>query len=232
MRDAIGTKDWDDISGEKVHEYLVAYAEKFSLLERVRLNTRASSVQRNQDLKRWDVILENTNEILTCDKLIVATGVTSTQNWPNIPYQDFEKPVIHSRDVGIHYQDLISPKVDRVTVYGGCKSSMDTVNLCVKAGKKVDWVIRDNGNGAGMMLEVKMGGIHGAQFMGRWKNALIPSIFNTEGFWYRIFHSGSSTIGNWLCTKLWSIASRAPFSMSPYNKNSENIKKLMPETQE
>lgn len=232
MQDAIGTKDWEDIPGYKVHEYLTAYARKFSLLERVKLNTRVSKVQRNENLSSWDVILEHSGETITCDKLIIATGMTSTPNQPDVPHEDFTGSVLHSRDVGLHYQDLISPKVSQVTVYGGCKSSIDTISLCIRAGKKVDWIIRDTGNGPSMMLEVKMGGVHGARFMGRWKNVFLPSIFKTEGFWYKFLHSGESSFGNWLCTKLWSIASKGPLSMGPYKQKSSNIQKLMPETRE
>jgi len=165
-------------------------------------------------------------------KLIIATGMTSTPKWPDIPHRDFSGLVLHSRDLGLHYQELTSSKVNRVTVYGGCKSSIDTINLCIQTGKKVDWVIRDTGNGPSMMLEVKMGGVHGALFMGRWKNAFLPSIFNTEGFWYKFLHSGASSFGNWLCTKMWSVASKGPLSMGPYRAKSNNIQKLMPETKE
>ena len=32
MRDVIDLKDWSDLPGEKVYDYLHAYAEKFNLL--------------------------------------------------------------------------------------------------------------------------------------------------------------------------------------------------------
>lgn len=178
------------------------------------------------------MILGNLNEILTCDKLIVATGMTTTPNWPNVQHHDFIGPVFHSRYLGQHYQTLTSSKVNRVTIYGGCKSSIDTINLCISAGKKVDWVVRDTGNGPSMMVEVKMGGVHGGIFLGRWKDAFLPSIFRTEGFSYRFFHSGANSFGTWLCTKLWSIASKGPLSMGPYRPKSNNIQKLIPETRE
>jgi hypothetical protein len=59
-----------------------------------------------------------------------------------------------------------------VTVYDGCKSAVDTVNLCILAGNKVDWIIRDTGNGPGMMVQTRKRGVHGTRLMGRWKNIL------------------------------------------------------------
>ncbi len=104
---------------------------------------------------------------------------------------------MHSKDIGQRYQELTSEKVNRVTVYGGCESAVDAIILCLDAGKKVDWIIRDTGNGPGMMVQIKsVFGLHGARFAGRFKNILTPSIFATDTFWYRFLHSGKSKLGN------------------------------------
>lgn len=235
MRDAMGLKDWSDLPGEKVHNYLNFYATKFSLTQCLRLETKVSKVVRRDDGKEgWEVAIEGPDgkERIVCDKLILATGLASKPNWPDVPREDFKGLVFHSKDVGIHHKTLTSSKVNRVTVYGGCKSAIDTINLCILAGKKVDWVIRDTGNGPGMMVEARKRGIHGTVFTGRWKNILTPSIFSTNGFWYRFLHSGKSKLGSWICKRVWAKASSTPLTMGPYKTKSANIEKLYPETKE
>jgi cation diffusion facilitator CzcD-associated flavoprotein CzcO len=188
----------------KVFEYLKAYSEKFGLIERMRLSTKVTSVARNGDGKAWDVRVQSVwdvkgeEEVVTCDKLIIAAGLNSKPNWPDVPRKDYNGMVIHTKDIGLHHQDLTSEKVKRVTVYGGCKSAVDVIIVCLMAGKKVDWVIRAEGNGPGMMGVTRKGGVHLGILAGRWKNILTPSIFATSGFWYRFLHSGNSGLGNWI----------------------------------
>ncbi len=232
MRDVLGIKDWSDLPGEKVFEYLHAYAEKFSLIERLRLGTTISKVRRNVDETGWDVHIGDLGEVVTCDKLLIAAGLNSKPNWPDIARDDFAGPVLHSKDIGLQHASLMSEKVNRVIVYGGCKSAVDAIKLCILAGKKVDWIIRENGNGPGMMVEVRKYGVHGARLIGRWKDTLSPSIFKTSGFWYTFLQSGQSKLGSWILRRVWAKASTAPLTMEPYKTKSANIEKLMPETRE
>jgi dimethylaniline monooxygenase (N-oxide forming) len=230
MRDAIGQKDWTDLSGYKVYEYLTIYAKRFSLLERLMLGTKVKHVSRNIDGKAWDVEIEGWGEVVTCDKLIVASGLNSKPTWPEIESEGFEGIALHSKDIGLHHQELTSEKVNRVTVYGGCKSAVDAITLCIMAGKKVDWVIRETGNGPGVLGQIKTWGVHGGRFAGRYKDILTPSIFSTGSFWYRFLHSGKSRIGNWIFKKVWQKASSVPFTLEPYKTKSPNMDKLRPET--
>ncbi len=181
MRDAIGLPDWKELPGIQVHGYLHTYAENFGLLERMRLKTRVLNVRRNEDGKAWDLRVENSDEVLTCDRLVVASGLNSRPKWPDLQTKDFSGLVIHSKEVGYEHQNLISEKVNRVTVYGGCKSGEDTIALCVNAGKTVDWVIRDTGNGPGTMLNIKqIGDFNPARLAGRWKSIISPTIYCTS----------------------------------------------------
>jgi cation diffusion facilitator CzcD-associated flavoprotein CzcO len=232
MRDVIDLKDWSDLPGEKVYDYLHACAARFHLIERLRLSTTISHISRNIDGKAWDVRIADSEEIVTCDKLILATGLYSKPYWPDVPREDFHGFVMHSKEMGIHHRELTSEKVNRITVYGGCKSSVDAIIFCLQAGKKVDWVIRETGNSPGLMAEVRKHGVHGAILVDRWKNILTPSIFSTTGFWYNFLHSGKSRMGYWICRSLWAKASTAIFTMEPYKTKSPNMEKLMPETPE
>jgi cation diffusion facilitator CzcD-associated flavoprotein CzcO len=235
MRDVTGLKDWEDIPGQKVYDYLKAYSDRFSLTQRMRLGTKVLKGRKREDGKEgWelDIQKDEKEESLKCDKLILAMGLASKPNWPDVPRGDFRGLVMHSKDVGTHHEALTSAKINRVTVYGGCKSAIDTINLCILAGKKVEWVIRDTGNGPGMMVESRKKGYHGAIFSGRWKNIFTPSIFSTDSFWYRLLHSGKSNLGSWLCRRLWAKFSSSPLTMEPYKTKSANIEKLYPETRE
>jgi cation diffusion facilitator CzcD-associated flavoprotein CzcO len=159
MEEALGLKNWTDIPARKVHEYLDAYANKYGLTERIKLSTKVSNVKRNPDSKGWDLEIESSGEVLSCDKLIVATGLTSEPNWPDIPRDNFNGIVMHCKSVAVHNGSLTSRKVNQVTVYGGCKSGIDAVILCLTAGKKVNWVIRDKGNGPGIKYSRRFFGI-------------------------------------------------------------------------
>jgi dimethylaniline monooxygenase (N-oxide forming) len=197
------------------------------------LGANVSKIRRREDEKEgWELEVQSKDhkEKIVCEKLILATGLASKPNWPDVPRNDFKGLVLHSKDVGIYHGTLTSSKINRVTVYGGCKSAIDTINLCILSGKKVDWVIRDTGNGPGMMVEARKRGYHGAIFTGRWKNILTPSIFAVNNFWYRFLHSGKSKLGTWLCRRIWAKASSAPLTMEPYKTKSPNIEKLYPET--
>lgn len=231
MSATIGLKDWSELPGEKVYEYLQKYAEKFELDRRCKFNTTVVKVERGAG-NTWRVET-HTGEVLECDKLIIASGLTSRPSWPNLDTEAFKGLVIHSKDVGKRHQALTGPDVENVTVYGGCKSAIDTISLCISAGKHVDWIIREDGNGPGMMAEVRLrGGIHGAMLAGRWKNILTPSIFSVGGFWYNFLMSGKNRFGSWLFKTFWAKASVAPLKMGPYSKKCENAEKLMPETGE
>jgi dimethylaniline monooxygenase (N-oxide forming) len=231
MRDALGLKDWSDLPGDQVYEYLKSYAEKFSLMERMRLGTRVSRISRHLDSKAWDLEIQDSGEVLTFAKVIVAAGLCSKPYLPDLPMEDFDGLKMHSKDIGLRHQELTSEKIQSVTVYGGCKSAVDAIILCLDAGKKVNWVIRDTGNGPGMMVQVRsILGIHGARFVGRWKNILTPSIFATGTFWYRFLHSGKSRLGNFICRRIWAKANTVPLTMEPYKTKSSNMEKLVPET--
>lgn len=232
MREAIGLKDWSDLPGDQVFRYLKAYAKKFSLVERMRLSTKVDWVVRNIDMRSWDLKLAGSGEIVTCDKLLIATGLNSKPLLPDISMEGFSGLAIHSKDIGLRHGELLSEKVKRIAIYGGCKSAVDAVDLCINAGKHVDWIIRETGNGPGMMVQVRKHGVHGARLIGRYKNILTPSIFSTASFWYRFLHSGKSRIGNWILKKVWAKASTVPLKMSPYDKKSPNMEKLRPETGE
>ncbi|CAG7931967.1 unnamed protein product [Penicillium olsonii] len=156
--DATGTKS-QFIAGWKIRRYLRAWVAKWKLDKHIRLNWTVESVCRLES-KEWKLSISlpttPTQHItVICDKLILATGLTSVPNFPEMSESQSPRPtehaapVIHAKDVGgwarehLGYQPLepplpsdIStgeegtyPQLRSVAIYGGAKSSFDLVHL-------------------------------------------------------------------------------------------------------
>lgn len=227
---------WADLPAEKVHQYLEQYTDKFDLRKRCKLNTKVMRVERDETMGEgaiWKVEIEvrkdfeeyPVTEVMLCDKLIVATGVTSTPNIPEgLDWKEFAGPVMHSKDIGQKNNLLTADNVKRVTVVGGSKSSIDVVFLCALAGKEVDWVIREDGYGPILLFEPRSHGIHAGAIKNIRATTLIsPSPFITEGFWYRFLHSGKSKLGSKLLNAGFEKQSNSAIK-DFYGKNEHTLK--------
>jgi cation diffusion facilitator CzcD-associated flavoprotein CzcO len=138
------------ISGETINNYLQSFARDHDLERRVQLRTRVTSARKIGE--NW--ILELEGELktsLATAKLVVASGVASGPYIPKFPKEGFEKPIIHSWELGPNIDHITGPKVKRATVLGAAKSAYDTVFFLLKAGKEVDWVIREDGAGVSVI---------------------------------------------------------------------------------
>ena len=158
----LGVGQRSTLRGEALCAYVQKYAEKFDLVRRVRLGWRVVRA-RNKDTDRtngWgleiiDVGKGASPEVIHCTKLIVATGQASRPLLPSIPgmqrapTNSFNKPIIHSSDLGNAGTSLIADAAcEHVTVLGGSKSAHDAVYMFATAGKRVSWIIRPRGRGA------------------------------------------------------------------------------------
>lgn len=213
------------IPGTTVHEYLVNFAEDHNLTRRTRLNTNVVRVERGLGGGGWALEV-NEGQKIECDKLIYATGPTSSAIVPSWPQKGFETPIIHSQQIGVHL-DQIHNHVRRATVVGAAKSSYDTVFLLLKAGKKVDWIIRDSPSGP---LSISA-----PTFIGLWNTvdhvstrmaaSFSPSIMNTSGFWYSFLQR--TIVGRALTKAYWRTSTYLSAHHAGYSK-SENSEKLRP----
>ena len=114
-----------------------------SLRDRIRFGFKVNTIKKPGNL--WIVAGEKT--AFRAAKVIVATGLTSTPNMPELPGKDhFEAPVIHQESYG-QSSILSSSNLQKVTVIGGGKSAADMVYASVKAEKSVSWIIRASGTG-------------------------------------------------------------------------------------
>ncbi|PTB79817.1 hypothetical protein M440DRAFT_1437012 [Trichoderma longibrachiatum ATCC 18648] len=238
MAEVVGLKNWDELPGIKVHEYLHEYARKFHLLERCKFSCRVTHIRRSPSEKGWTVETQSTSddgttisETFDCDKLIIATGNFNTPKYPDVKTSEFKGLVMHTKDIGQKHEALLGKDVETVAIYGGGKSAIDAVNLCIEAGKKVHWIISDKGNGPNMMFNTRLkGGFHVGQFVGRWKDVFSVSIFSVDTFFGRFFYSGRNRLGTWLIGKFWAFAAKKTRTGGVYaGMTAENREKLLPE---
>lgn len=181
------------IRGEDVAEYLHTLAEKYDLYQRIRYNSPVTAITRDPLSREWLVKVSKTDgsvEEEHCEKLIMATGMTSTPFTPtDIPITNPAMELIHCGDLGERQDFLEGPIVKHVTIYGGSKSAFDAAYMCAAAGKKVDWVARTTGQGVAAMFTAKSLGTTSA-LLGpkRLFNALSPCIYNRTTLVSRFLH--------------------------------------------
>ncbi|MEJ7875327.1 MAG: NAD(P)-binding domain-containing protein [Solirubrobacterales bacterium] len=115
-------KDWPDYpSADHVAGYLVDYAEKFSLLPHLRLETTVTSVERDDAAGKW-VVASESGERERFDAVVIANGHNWSPRWPAPPYPgDFEGAQMHAHDY--MSADVFQDK--RVLVVGMGNSAMD-----------------------------------------------------------------------------------------------------------
>ncbi|KAK3994451.1 cofactor FMO1 enzyme is FAD, partial [Cladorrhinum sp. PSN332] len=167
------------ITGQAVHNYLSAYAAHFKLDRHLRFNTKIEQAARVNG--QWRLKISGSNETLVSEKLIVATGLTSQPFIPSIPNGGFRGEVMHTKELGRTetVAKISSPKINTVAVYGGSKSAFDAVYLLLKAGKRVEWIIRPGKGGPSVMTPIKILGspsfhLSNTRFMDLWS----PSVFS------------------------------------------------------
>ncbi|EER28767.1 Flavin-binding monooxygenase-like family protein [Coccidioides posadasii C735 delta SOWgp] len=204
------------ISGATIHKYLANFAKDHDLVPRVRLETRVNQVKRNSNGCGW--VLETSGGQLECNKLIYATGANSSPIIPSWPRSRFEKPVIHTWQIG-QYLGHIEEYVQRASVVGASKSAYDMVFHLLNAGKKVDWIIRDGPSGPFS--------IYAPTFMGLWNIVdhistrmaanFSPSIMNTSGFWYYFLQR--TIAGRGIINVYWRIATYLSARHADYSKS-------------
>ncbi|KAK4243206.1 hypothetical protein C7999DRAFT_18416 [Corynascus novoguineensis] len=225
------------VSGHTIHAYLNDFAWDHDLVRRTRLGTRVTEVSQLPG-GGWRLELYATGRTpgpkyaIECEKLIYASGATSHAVRPAWPTDDlFKSPIIHSSELGTNLAALDSPKVRSVTVVGGAKSSFDTVFYLLKAGKKVDWVIRDDSDGSGsgpmaIMPPTLLGLVNTMTAVTTRVMVLLgSSIDSTDGAGHQFFQR--TYLGRFLAWLFWLALNWIADRHAGYSK-SENASKLRP----
>ena len=93
------------VPGEQVQAYLHQYAEKNNLLSRIKFGSKVVKAER-REIGGW-TIRTSREDVLECEKLIVATGLYSKPHWPDVPRdKDFRGSVIHTKSLGQEHHSL------------------------------------------------------------------------------------------------------------------------------
>ncbi|KAJ5605433.1 hypothetical protein N7510_008214 [Penicillium lagena] len=159
LADVVPQEENDDgprfIAGWKINHYLHAWVTKWDLQKHIRLNWKVEKIARLES-KEWTLeisITTSSPRLITviCDKLLLATGLTSIPNLPATQmhgeFVETTAPAIHAKQVGdwarekLGYQplpdtagkpertDSQAPRLRAVAIYGGAKSSFDLVHF-------------------------------------------------------------------------------------------------------
>jgi len=150
MDDSFGIPAGQHPTGEAVHQYIRAYAERSDLIKLIDFETMVLEISPIGYRMGWTLKVSNgtTSEVQTM-KLIIATGATNVPHRPKIQnMESFKGPIIHSGELGKQSGSLTEDaSVKTVAVLGGGKSAYDAVYLAATAGRKVEWIIRKSGKG-------------------------------------------------------------------------------------
>ncbi|KAI0476271.1 cofactor FMO1 FAD enzyme [Xylariaceae sp. FL0804] len=222
MRNEGITKD-GYISCATIHKYLNDFAEDYNLVERTRLLHTVTTIERLSE-GGWRLNIANKPAIETA-KLIWASGQSSDPVVPKYPQTNFHAPIIHSADTGRHLDAI--EKCQSATVVGAAKSAFDTVFLLLNAGKKVDWIIRDDGSGPLAVMPPTIFGLFNSVdvISTRFSALFGASIMKTSGPGYQFFHR--TRLGRAVAQGWWKAVHYISAYSCGYAKNA-NTEKLRP----
>ncbi|KAI2617408.1 cofactor FMO1 FAD enzyme [Hypoxylon sp. NC1633] len=211
------------ISGKTINIYLNDFARDYDLVRRTRLLTKVVQVSR-LPTGGWKLDLQGKPSIETA-KLIYASGATSHPVVPSWPQFNFNSPIIHSSEMGRHLEVL--NKIQTATVVGAAKSAYDTVFLLLKAGKKVNWIIREDGSGPLAIMPPTIFGLVNTMDAVATKmvGSLGSSIMRTTGPGYLFFNK--TRIGRVIAKTFWKSLTWVAESHAGYAR-SPNAQKLRP----
>ena len=130
-----------------MHKYLTDFAKRFGVFSRTRFNTQVRSVEPgDDDTWRLQILSPESKEPITTTKLIIATGLTSTPNFPQYPgVEKFGGSYFHAKDFYRNGETVKTAK--NTVVIGGAKSAYDVAYAYAEQEVQVDMVIRPDGQG-------------------------------------------------------------------------------------
>jgi len=150
MHEGFGITMDQHVTGQAMHNYVEAYAQKHDLINRIQFGTKVKEASQLPESAGWRLVVSTPDEsVIDTLKLIVATGVTNEPHRPFITGSEhFEAPIFHSCEMGrCHTQITQDASAHTVAVLGGGKSAYDAVYLAATHGRSVEWIMRKSGKG-------------------------------------------------------------------------------------
>ncbi|KAI1176298.1 FAD/NAD(P)-binding domain-containing protein [Nemania sp. FL0916] len=205
-----GLKPGQHIPGLVVHEYFTDFAKYFGLdkLFRPQTKVEAASLLENGTWRLDCIYLGKDGpktRQLTCDKLVIATGLTSEARMPTFPGSaNFLGPLFHAKD--LHRRSHELKGCQEVVVVGGNKSAWDVCYSVASRGARAHMVIRQSGGGPSWVW--RQFSIFGVRLtLARLSSTRLfswfdPSPFGSSFSSVRRFLHGT-IIGSWLIWAFW-----------------------------
>ncbi|KAK3322001.1 hypothetical protein B0H66DRAFT_553084 [Apodospora peruviana] len=236
-------KPVDHVSGYMLHDYFTAFAKHFDLLRRIRFNTKVETAEKVEG--GWlltcptgdpETGATTTIKKVFCTKLVVATGLSNRIRKMHIPGEEnFTPPLYDHVSFATEGQHLATdPSIQRITVFGGSKTSYDFVHLFASQGKKVDWVIRRSGHGP-QWMGASYCNMFGGRFMTerlatvRAMTMMSPCIWGEwDGFTKLRGFLHGTWLGRAIVGKFWSDMSKSIVEQSGLMAD-ERTQKLIPD---
>ena len=206
----------DIFRAKHVTTYLDEYVDKNvfqgrSLRERIKFGYTVRKAERTENgwILQGNHGSEGTDQSISCSKLMVAAGLTSEPNMPDLPEKHrYQGMLLHQKAFG-GASILSNPDVKRVAIIGAGKSAADMVYASAKAGKSTVWIIRQSGTGPAAFIDIKG--------HGRYKNAaeightrmmipMMPSCFAESTLFSRFIQK--TKFGQIVGKKVWQNADR------------------------
>ncbi|KAL2063638.1 hypothetical protein VTL71DRAFT_5443 [Oculimacula yallundae] len=238
MGKELGVEPWSDVTGEQVNEFLNRYAQKYDIHERCQLNTQVLNIEKYG--RGWKIATRGTDspnnslEDITCNKLIIATGITSKPKPAPWDLSNFKGTSFHAVEMGQRQHELLTDDIKHVTIVGGHKSALEAVGACARVGKKVEWVIRKEGLGPTWTALARdaegksLAKLSSMRFMGFTSN----SVYCSDRWLNRFLHSGKWWLGTWILNWFWrfmtATVKKDVFTKKNRYHKSENGRKLEP----
>jgi dimethylaniline monooxygenase (N-oxide forming) len=217
---------------KKLTKKKVRYAERFNIMNKCRFNVNVHNIEREG--AHWKIIVHSTSspspKTLICDKLIVATGMNSKQRIPELDLSKFDGFSFHSIDMASQYENMIASEVGHVTVVGGHKTALETVGLAARAGKTVEWLIREEGGGTPWMMQATNpdGSFALKPVMIRCFSKFGTSVYKSDQWLNRFFHSGQWALGTWFINWFWKMGTNRVLGDRFKSENGAKLKPKSP----
>src|SRR5690606_20674636 len=127
------SSDSERASGEEIHDYLNAYADKFGLIGNVRFNCDVQKIVYCKgtgpdycELTYVDRI-SGEEKVQCFDYVVLALGfsISGSPNMPVLSQKDFHGKVIHSSEVNAEVLEKAVAGGEGICIYGAGKSAFD-----------------------------------------------------------------------------------------------------------
>ncbi|CAO2653061.1 Nn.00g024720.m01.CDS01 [Neocucurbitaria sp. VM-36] len=226
-----GLQPFNHIPAAVLHKYLTDYARHFGVFNNIQFHTKVDLVE-NQENSSWRLTITSPQGLrsVMAEKLIVATGLTSTPNMPQYKMEEsFAAPFFHAKDFCKEAPGLVNVK--NAVIVGGAKSAFDVAYAMVEHGASVDLVIRPNGHGPVWIAPRFVTPFKkrlDALLNVRWMTWMAPCPWGAEDGYARprSFLHGTA-IGRTLVDFFWKVLSNDILTTNGYDSN-EELRKLKP----